>query len=368
MSPKPYVSVAFVNRNDGYGGDLEARIEKFIDYYARYAVQFPGVLEFVVCDWNPPADRPRLRDAFAWKRLGNVLHVEVPEGIHAKVAGPRGRKMLDYIGRNVAIRRGSGEFALVVNQDIFVSDSIMQVICRRELDPRAFYRADRCDFDFGPCRNEPADRFEAAARAQTFQVHRRHQSTDGPISVDVTAATLDHSGSMEETGDFLDLTTGLIHCQRSDLRRGIDRVLRSLWNCAPFLRGRLRGWRQQERSVAYYRDFLLHTNAAGDFLLAPRRAFDRIQGMWETTEIYLHLDSYAVIQLFTAGYDQVIFRQPHRVFHADHDRSARLGFAEGMTWDQHEAKLSGIVRGDASYRLNGADWGLKKEQLPTWRL
>jgi GT2 family glycosyltransferase len=147
-----------------------------------------------------------------------------------------------------------------------------------------------------------------------------------------------------------------------------DRALRRLWRSAPRAQDRLQGWHQQEQSDAYYRDFLLHTNASGDFILAPREAFDRIHGMWETTEIYLHLDSYAVIQLFAAGYEPAIFRQPHRVFHADHDRSARLGFAESMTWDRHEAKLSGILRGDESYRLNNADWGLKKEQLPTWRL
>jgi hypothetical protein len=322
----------------------------------------------VICDWNPPSDRPRLREAFDWKRLGNVLHVEVPEAVHAKIAGTRGRKMLDYIGRNVAIRHGSGEFALVINQDIFVSESIMQLILRRKLDRRMFYRADRCDFDFEPCRNEPADRFEAAALAHVFEVHRRHRSTNEPISVAVTPETLIQSGSTAELGDWEDEENGLIHCQRASLQRSTDRVLRFLWRRASRLREELQGWRQREQSPLYHREFLLHTNAAGDFLLAPRAAFQRIHGMWETTDIYLHLDSYATAQLFTAGYGQVIFRQPHRVFHADHDRSARLGFAEGMTWDQHEEKLSRILRGDTGYRMNGADWGLKQERLPTWRL
>ncbi len=31
---RPHVSIAFVNRNDGYSGDLEERISEFIDYYA----------------------------------------------------------------------------------------------------------------------------------------------------------------------------------------------------------------------------------------------------------------------------------------------------------------------------------------------
>jgi len=368
LSGKPYVTVAFVNRNDGYGGDLEARIEKFIAYYGRYAEQTPGLFEFVICDWNPPADRPRLRDAFAWQRLGNVLHVEVPEDVHARVAGERGRKMLDYIGRNVAIRRGSGEFSLVINQDIFISDSIMRRIKRRALDKRSFFRADRCDFNFERCRDVPVDGFEQAALQNVFQVNRRHSSTDAPISVAADAATLEQSGSVPEPGDWFDEKLGLIRCQQASLRRTTDRVARLLWRCAPPARPRLLGWRADFLRNTYYRHFFLHTNAAGDFLLAPRQAFDRIHGMWETTEIYLHLDSYAVAQLFAAGYEPAIFQQPHRVFHADHDRSARLGFNEGMTWAQHEAKLSDIVRGTASFRVNGPDWGLGNERLPTWRL
>jgi hypothetical protein len=366
LSSKPYVTIAFVNRNDGYGGDLEARIEKFIDYYARYATR--NLLEFVICDWNPPADRPKLRDAFPWQKLQNVLHVEVPEDVHARIAGQRGRKMLDYIGRNVAIRRGRGEFSLVINQDIFISDSIMRRILRRRLDPRAFYRADRCDFNFERCRDEPPESFEQAALENVFLVNRRHSSTDAPISVPVDPATIDQNGSAPERGDWYDEAGGIIHCQRASLQRRRDRTADLCWRWLPRMRPGLLGWRAPYLESVYHRDFLLHTNASGDFLLVPRRAFDRIHGMWETTEIYLHLDSYAVAQLFAAGYEQRIFRQPHRVFHADHDRSARLGFAEGMTWDQHEAKLSDIIRGTESYQLNGPDWGLGKERLPTWRL
>jgi len=368
LSLPPYVTVAFVNRNDGYGGDLEARIEKFIGYYARYAERVPGLLEFVICDWNPPSDRPKLRDAFPWQKLRDVLHVEVPEDVHARVAGQRGRKMLDYIGRNVAIRRGRGEFSLVINQDIFISETIMQFIARRDLDQRAFYRADRCDFNFEKCRDEPPETFEQAALQNVFLLNRRHSSTNAPISIPVDPTTINQSGSAPELGDWFDETEWVIHCHRASLQRRRDQVAEFFWQWFPRTHRRLRGWRAPFLEGTYYRDFLLHTNAAGDFLLAPRRAFEQIHGMWETTEIYLHLDSYAVAQLFAAGYEQVIFRQPHRVFHADHDRSARLGFAEGMTWDEHEAKLSDIVRGTASFRLNGPDWGLGRERLPSWRL
>ena len=364
---KPYVSVAFVNRNDGYGGDLEERIAKFIDYYAYYARMWPGLFEFVVVDWNPPPDRPRLADAFPWEQLGDVVHVDVPPEVHAAVAGQRGRKMLDYYGRNVAIRRSRGEFSLVINQDIFLSASIMKFIADRQLSNRYFYRADRCDFDFEPCRRVAPENFEDAARAATFQIHRRHRSTDEPISPQVGHDELDLIGSGPEPGDHVDRNLGLIDCRASaELRRETER-LAVQWRWMRWRRESLTEWHSTVGKDIFHRSFHLHTNAAGDFLLAPRAAFAKVYGLYETVEIYLHTDTYAVVQLFAAGYNQMIFAAPHRVYHADHDRSARAGFNESMVFGEHEAAWSSILRHERSYRLNSRSWGLIDRSLPLHR-
>lgn len=364
---QPYVSVAFVNRNDGYGGDLEERIAKFIAYYARYTRLWPGLFEFVIVDWNPPPDRPKLADAFRWEDLGEIVHVEVPPEVHAKVAGQRGRKMLDYYGRNVAIRHSCGEFSLVINQDIFISDSIMRLIASRQLSTRHFYRADRCDFDFEPCRYVDPEHFEAAARAATFEMHRRHQSSGAPISLPATADTLDAVASGLETGDMLDRDRGFIECvAAAELRRETAWRLFQ-WQWMHWRRKKLAGWYASASTEKLHRTFNLHTNAAGDFLLAPRNAFSKVHGLYESLEVYMHTDSYAVIQLFAAGYKQAIFAAPRRIYHADHDRSARAGFNEAMTWPEHEAMLSAILRGERSYRLNGPAWGLADRSLPVHR-
>jgi len=365
VNSEPYVSVAFVNRNDGYGGDLETRIEKFIEYYASYVRRWPGLFEFVICDWNPPEDRPRLPDAFRWKELGKVTHVEVPHKVHARIAGTKGRKMLDYIGRNVAIRRGCGQFSLVLNQDIFVSQSILELIARKNLSQTHFYRADRCDFDFAPCRSIPIDRFEIEALNAVFFVHRRHRSSNEPISIDATKAVLNDIGSGPEFGDHFDKNTGVIYCRAASRVRRRDRWRRIF--DFKWLPGQ-RSWRRQYYSNEYYRGFFLHTNASGDFILAPRMAFFKVHGMPETTEFYMHLDTYAIVQLFAAGYEQAVFAQPHRVYHADHDRSGRADFKEGITFEEHELELSKILRGERSYRLNDSDWGLANLPLPARRV
>ena len=367
MTERPYLSIAFTNRNDGYGGDLERRVERFIEYYGWYARHYPGLLEFVICDWNPPGDRAPLREAFDWSVCGDVTHVVVPPELHLARYGAKARKMLDYIGRNVALRRGAGEFSLVVNQDIFASDSIMRQIASRTLSRRHFYRADRCDFNFEPCRHIDIGAFETTAQANVFSVHRRHNSANAPISVDVTPDTLTKLGSGLELGDILDPVGYVGYCRGATLLRQNDRLREAQplpldADCMD-----QSAWRAAYHSDAYQRGLYLHTNASGDFILAPRAAFDEIHGMPETTDFYMHLDSYAIMQLFAAGYEQAIYMQPHRVFHADHDRSARADVHESMTWVEHERELSRIVRGDRSYRFNGPDWGLGDETLPTWR-
>lgn len=359
----PYVSVAFVNRNDGYGGDLEERISKFIDYYARYTDRWPGLFEFVIVDWNPPTDRQTLAETYNWQKLGNVTHINVAPKTHAIIAGTRGRKMLDYFGRNVAIRHSRGEFCLVINQDIFISESILELIAKRRLSQKHFYRANRCDFDFEPCRKLPVESLEACAATATFVVHRRHRSTDGPISVPASPSIIDQVGFSVEEGDLFDSLSGIIDCASMELawRETRKKLLR--WRWMPWLRKDLASWREQYLSREFYRRFYLHTNAAGDFLLAPRAAFTKIHGFLESLEVYMHTDSYAMMQLAAAGYRQAIFARPHRVYHADHDRSARTGFVEAMSWPDHEKVLSQIMRGERSYQLNTSSWGLADEAL-----
>lgn len=365
---KPYVSVAFVNRNDGYGGDFEERVSKFIDYYAHYSARWPDLFEFVICDWNPPSDRPRLRDAFDWKKLGNVLHVEVPPEVHEAIRASNSRVMLDYIGRNVAARHGRGRFTLVMNQDIFLSESILREIAKRRLDENSFYRADRCDFDFDPCRELQPPDFEVAALANVFEIHRRHHPDDRSISAPVKPATLVAEGSRPVPGDRLDAVAGTIVCSAGTQELSADRRRERNFARFPAMRQELATWRAEYESAAYHRKFFLHSNASGDFILAPRAAFFQIEGMFEAKDFYFHLDSYALIQLFAAGYQQVIFAQPHRIYHADHDRSGRTGYQEPMTWPDHEVELSRILREPGAFRLNGRDWGLGGFNLPRWRL
>lgn len=343
----PYISVAFCNRNDNYGGDQTLRINKFIDYYAHFAQKWPGLFEFVICDWNPPASRPGLRESFDWGPLGDVSHCTVSAKIHDEIAGEKGRPILDYIGRNVAARRGRGQFVLVLNQDIYCSASILEWLAKRRLSSNYFYRADRCDFDFNGCENLPPEQFEAAAFSKVFAINRRHNSSERPITVPTNADRLDRDASVPEARDHFHEQDGIIYCRNSgpevfrEYKKGI----------VP--------------KVECFRRQYLHTNASGDFIVASRKAFFDIRGMPETTEFYMHLDSYAIVQLHAAGYKQAIFASPHRVFHADHSREDRADFKESISWPEHEDRLASMVLRKRSYCFNDKGWGLGNRHLMT---
>lgn len=363
----PYISVIFCNRNDGYGGEQPERINAFIRYFAHWDRLYPGLMEFVLCDWNPPADRPSLIDGFDWSALTDVTSYDVAPELHARVGGTDKRPMLDYIGRNVAIRRARAPFVLVVNQDIFPSRAIMEELGRRCLSDRHFYRADRVDFDFEGAADLGATEMEPWARAHPFMRHVRPWPDAPEIHVPVSAETLDTAGTFAMDGDRQDPKTGIVYCDGlGELRRRERRRLLMLnWSFMDHF-GRI--WDRVadlgKSNDSYWQRFLLHTNASGDFFLAPRVAFEAIHGFIESADFYMHTDGYACVAMFMAGYDQAIFVDDAIAFHADHDRSERAGRPESMTYVDHVRTFGEICRRERSFQLNERDWGLGDVQLP----
>ena len=338
----PYLSFILAGRNDGYGGDLEARIAGFVAHLAHAIPADRLSYELVVCDWNPPAGRS-MRDGFDWSALPDVRFVIVPPDLHAERAGNSGFPILDYIARNVAIRRARGSFVCVLNQDIYLSSPVAAAMADRVLDPGFFYRADRCDFtaDFAL----PAAAQAARMAGRVFQINRRHGEGGDPtaaLTVPVAPGTprADWPTSRPRRGE---VPLPGVPAVRAATEVPFDPRI-------PFTTHLTRAG--------------LHTNAAGDFLLAARGAFEAIHGFVETADFYLHLDSYAVVQLRAAGLRRALFVDPAVVFHADHDRSGRLGRHEGMSYDAHEACWRDMLAGRRPYRLNGPDWGLGNHDLP----
>jgi len=121
--------------------------------------------------------------------------------------------------------------------------------------------------------------------------------------------------------------------------------------------------KQDPKQLPPYTSFFLHTNASGDFLLAPKKAFYDVHGFVETHFFYMHLDSYMCMQLFAAGYKQAILAAPHVAFHSDHSRTDRESRSESMSYKEHADIWSDICLGRRPYKINQDDWGLKNLNL-----
>src|SRR5205823_6021070 len=115
---QPYLSIVATTRNDDHGGDALARTQIFLDALAAQCERHGLDAELVLVEWNPPADRPGLRDALRWPEPGNHFEariIEVPESIHSRLEHSDQLPLFQMIAKNVGIRRARGSFVLATN-------------------------------------------------------------------------------------------------------------------------------------------------------------------------------------------------------------------------------------------------------------
>jgi hypothetical protein len=150
MSAKPKISVVAATRNDNHGGDLNRRMQLFVDGLFEHTERLSFSIEIILVDWNPPDDKGPLAEALNWDRQGDyctVKIVEVPREIHSLYNHADKLPMLQMIAKNAGIRRAAGDFILATNVDIIFSNEIMEYMANTELEPDTLYRAVRVDVD-----------------------------------------------------------------------------------------------------------------------------------------------------------------------------------------------------------------------------
>jgi hypothetical protein len=358
---KPYVSIIFANRNDGYGGDQLKRFETFLKYYSFFDKKYPDLFQFIICDWNPPNDRPSLEEAVNWKILKNVIFIKVSKEEHEKFARGSNRPIFDYVARNVAIRRATAPWVLVVNQDIYPSPFIFEYIAQKNLNSNYFYRADRVDFKFDHIQFLEPYQFINEANQNVIVRHRRTES----LYMKEASCPIDNNehislSSRQNIGEVLDEENDIVFGKWLGALRTLDKVCHKLK--LKLLRDPDPKSGSDDNPGAIYYRYKLHTNASGDFVLAPKRAFEKIHGCPESRDFYMHTDSYLILNLFMAGYNQALFIKNHVAFHADHERRDHASH-ETYTWSDHVEWISQICRKGEPYDFSSKDWGLGLAEL-----
>ena len=145
---EPYLSLVVTARNDDHGGNLLGRMQVFVNGWIAQACRHNLASELVIVEWNPPSDRPCLRDALQWPAdLGpcDVRFIEVPPEMHQRYEHAEALPLYQMIAKNVGIRRARGRFILATNIDILFSNELVAFLAQRQLDVNRMYRIDRHD-------------------------------------------------------------------------------------------------------------------------------------------------------------------------------------------------------------------------------
>lgn len=145
----PYVSIVLTGRNDGYGIDFNERLFRTLAFNHE-ALRARGVPhEFVFVEWAPPAAVPTLHElVFAavpsLARTAMRWYLVDREYQDALSQNPSLR-YLEYVAKNVGIRRAAGDYVLATNCDIYLGRHVVEALATRALAPRVVYRAARHD-------------------------------------------------------------------------------------------------------------------------------------------------------------------------------------------------------------------------------
>jgi hypothetical protein len=146
---RPLLSVVLTGRNDGYGVDFRDRFFRTLRFNAAQLTASGIDHEFVFVEWAPPADAPRLVDlvfeAIPELDRATCRWLLVDPQYQDALSQSPALRYLEYIAKNVGIRRANGRFVLATNCDIYLGRRVLAAIASGSLAPRTLYRAPRHD-------------------------------------------------------------------------------------------------------------------------------------------------------------------------------------------------------------------------------
>ena len=148
----PYLSVVISSRNDDHGDNLLRRMQVSLNGLLEQLEKNRIESELIMVEWNPPADKPPLKDVIKWPNLlryCTVRVIVVPYSIHQRYRGSDKMPMIREVAVNCGIRRARGQFILPGAIDLLYSEELMSYIAARSLRVDEEYRIDRRDVEKG---------------------------------------------------------------------------------------------------------------------------------------------------------------------------------------------------------------------------
>jgi len=149
----PSLSIVVTGRHDNYGRDFNDRFFAALRFNLAALADRGVAAEFILVEWNPIANTPflaeLLEDAFPAGSPHTLRCFVVDPGYHGALTQNPQVAYLEYVAKNVGVRRASAPLLLVTNTDVFLGREVVGAIADRRPVPRTIYRAARYDVKIG---------------------------------------------------------------------------------------------------------------------------------------------------------------------------------------------------------------------------
>ncbi|MFC1908574.1 hypothetical protein ACFLXD_01700 [Chloroflexota bacterium] len=255
LEEKPYLSIIIPSRNDDHGGNMLQRMQVSLRGRLEQLEKHRMESELILVDWNPPTDKPSLRDVIKWPerlRYCTIRVIVVPPSVHQRYEHWDKTPMNVIVAINCGIRRARGQFILPGAIDLLYSDEFMSYIAARNLKDGERYRIDRYDVDRNVVQFDTLE--EQLAYSKTNVIMVNSHTPPAPR----------------------------------------------------------RWWRRSNLPN-------LHTRACGDFQLMSRENWHLLRGYREADIPSAYADSLLSYASYAAGVTEVVLNEPLRLYHIDHD-------------------------------------------------
>lgn len=160
ITDKPYLSIVFTGRNDDYGKGFIDRAKYFFNYLHKTVKNLRNIvnIELIVVDYATEKSRDPLHSLFSDyliqlkddyifnndnKNKIKIRFIRVPQKFHKKLNS--NVPFLEYVAKNIGIRRANGEFVLSMNPDSILSQNFFELVSNKFFNPGFLYTSTRID-------------------------------------------------------------------------------------------------------------------------------------------------------------------------------------------------------------------------------
>lgn len=310
-TPIVKLSVVIVARNDDYGGGFQARLLRTITRLLSELDRIHASAEVIIVQWNPLPTEPLLEDRLrAAGKFSTPLWVITVDGqTHQRIQGSEKSPVMEYMAKNVGIRRASGDYILSTNADILLNANIVSFMTNAALDPHTIYRSNRFDLPS----DIPAYITDQHVISWCDQHWSRMLAYWGPV----------------ERGDILAAAKHKLASWLLPIRGGAKKYP--------------------------------HVLASGDFTLMHRNQWWALRGYKEIAQ-FAYLDGLLVYSALSIGLRQVILGKKMRIYHQYHARAEQK---DRTALGVNEVLESGkdAIRDKVVLIYNDSSWGLADVSL-----